>query len=52
MNLDNPYDEVVNYCPIRGHMPLCTKGECKKERDENNWEDCKKYFEKVDKIFR
>lgn len=26
-------------------MPLCTKGECKAERDKNNWEDCKKYFE-------
>jgi hypothetical protein len=45
MNLDNPYDELVNYCPIRGHMPLCTKGACKVEKDKNNWENCKKHFE-------
>jgi hypothetical protein len=44
MNLNNPDNEVVSHCPLRGHAPLCTNGECKKERDNNNWDSCRKLF--------
>jgi hypothetical protein len=44
INLNDSNNKVVVYCPVRGHAPLCTNKECRKEREENNWEDCEELF--------
>jgi hypothetical protein len=35
-------DECVNYCPVAGHMPLCSKKECREQLEKDGRESCKK----------